>query len=132
MAAKTAKPDKAKEKRTRKTRPDEDALKPSLSQEHKKKLKEYKALAGDGTLGYNQFYAWYLRDIKGKAKTVGVKEDPNVKLIQDALIKIKQDNDKFSIPRGGYLIKSGRMAEGKKGPQFKIEAGPKKPPTMKS
>ena len=59
-------------------------------------------------------------------------EDPNIKLIQDVLSKLKQDHASFRILREGYLIKTGRATKGREGPQFKIEAGPKKPPAKKA
>ena len=131
-AAKSRAPKAAKAKRTRKTRPIESELKPNLSPEHKEKLKEYQTLAGDKLLGFRQFYTWYLKNSKGKGKTASVVEDPNIKLIQDVLSKLKQDHASFRILREGYLIKTGRATKGREGPQFKIEAGPKKPPAKKA
>ncbi len=128
MAKKTAKqsaPKAAKAKRTRKTRPTESELKPNLSPEHKEKLKEYQTLAGDKLLGFRQFYTWYIQNSKGKGKTASVAEDPNIKLIQDALIRVKQGHASFRIQRGGYLIKSGRATKGREGPQFIVEPASK-------
>jgi len=138
MAAKTAQPTKTKPRgrpkgskgkstvRAKTPKFDEE----SLSKGHLRKLNAARISFGH-KIGEKAFTDWLNQQQSSKAASIS--DDKSVGWLREALVSAKKTHPTFRIPNDGYLIKSGRVSKKStdKEPQFKIEAGPKKPPTTK-
>lgn len=69
-----------------------------------RKLNALRRTLGDDDIAVDAFQKWLNRKPTGSNGEAG---DPNAEKIANALQKLR-DTEKLSIPRGGYVVRSGR------------------------